>query len=163
MADSSGAGQGQAGPGTWTRHPVVERLDEPESQSLLAQCDVGRIAYTGRFGLTVLPVSYRWHDNAILFRTGVDSPMGEDLRTGIAHADYQVAFEVDEVDAEAREGWSVLVQGSAHHLDTEDERAAVEGVGVEPWPGGNKDHFIRIIPQHITGRRIRQAGSPEAG
>jgi nitroimidazol reductase NimA-like FMN-containing flavoprotein (pyridoxamine 5'-phosphate oxidase superfamily) len=89
--------------------------------------------------------------------------MGEDLRTGIAHADYQVAFEVDEIDTEAREGWSVLVHGAAHHLDSAAERETAASLGVEPWPGGRKDHFIRISPGRITGRRIRQAGTPEAG
>jgi nitroimidazol reductase NimA-like FMN-containing flavoprotein (pyridoxamine 5'-phosphate oxidase superfamily) len=161
MADGS-ADQATAGPGPWTRHPTVEQLDESECRSLLAQYEVGRIAYSGRFGLTVLPVNYRWHDGAIYFRTGADSPMGEDLRTGIAHADYQVAFEVDEVDTEAREGWSVLVQGAAHHLDSAEERDVAEAARVEPWPGGHKDHFIRIIPGRITGRRIRPAGSPAA-
>jgi hypothetical protein len=43
----------------------------------------------------------------------------EDLRTGIEHADYQVAVEADQVNAEVREGWVVLVRGAAHHLDTE--------------------------------------------
>ena len=30
-------------------------------------------------------------------------------RTGIAHPDYKVAFEVDRFDETAREGWSVLI------------------------------------------------------
>ncbi len=39
--------------------PVVEELDEAECLQLVARQDVGRIAYTGRFGLTVFPVNYR--------------------------------------------------------------------------------------------------------
>jgi hypothetical protein len=30
-----------------------------------------------------------------VFRTGQDSPVGDDLRTGIAEAEYKVAFEID--------------------------------------------------------------------
>ena len=30
----------------------------------------------------------------------------EDLRTGIAQAEYQVAVEADQIDVKAREGWS---------------------------------------------------------
>jgi hypothetical protein len=30
--------------------------------------------------------------------------------------------------------------------------------GVEPWPGGEREHAIRIIPHRISGRRIRRPG-----
>jgi len=93
-----------------------------------------------------------------VFRTAPDSPMGEDLRSGIANAEYKVAFEIDELDNSERTGWSVLLQGPAHHVDTATERGSVRTSGVEPWAGGTKDHYIRIVPTRITGRRIRQAG-----
>jgi hypothetical protein len=35
-------------------------------------------------------------------------------------------------------------------------RLAFVGTGVESWPGGEKDHFIKIAPVRITGRRVRQ-------
>jgi nitroimidazol reductase NimA-like FMN-containing flavoprotein (pyridoxamine 5'-phosphate oxidase superfamily) len=135
---------------------VLERLDEAECLQLIADETVGRLAYTGRYGPTVLPVNYRMHEGSVVFRTAQDSPTDEDLRTGIAHAEYQVAFEIDRIDPEAREGWSVLVQGSAHHVDTDEERAAVASAEVEPWPEGEREHFIRIHPARITGRRIRR-------
>lgn len=135
---------------------VSEELEEAECLRLIAPGGVGRIAYSGRFYLTVLPVNYRLHDGSVVFRTAQDSPMGEDLRTGIADADYRVAFEIDDFDLDAREGWSVLIHGPAHHLDSESERSAAMAAGVEPWPGGKKDHFIRITPSRITGRRIRR-------
>jgi nitroimidazol reductase NimA-like FMN-containing flavoprotein (pyridoxamine 5'-phosphate oxidase superfamily) len=137
--------------------PVMERLDEAECLRLITPGGIGRIAYTGRYGPTVLPVNYRMHEGSIVFRTVEDGPTDEDLRTGIAHADYKVAFEIDEFDTAAREGWSVLVQGPAHHMDSEQERASVAAAGVEPWPGGDREVFLRIIPSRITGRRIRRA------
>jgi hypothetical protein len=82
--------------------------------------------------------------------------MGEDLRTGIADAEYKVAFEVDEISPATREGWSILVQGAVHHVESKAELAAVQQSGVQAWPGGEKDLFIRIVPAHITGRRIRR-------
>jgi nitroimidazol reductase NimA-like FMN-containing flavoprotein (pyridoxamine 5'-phosphate oxidase superfamily) len=137
---------------------IMEALDEAECLRLLSLAVVGRIAFVGRYDLTVLPVNYRLVDGAILFRTGQDSMTGEDLRTGIAHADYRVAFEVDAFDEATREGWSVLIQGPAHHLDTPAEQGAAMAAGVEPWPSGEKDHFIRITPARMTGRRIRRGG-----
>jgi hypothetical protein len=52
----------------------------------------------------------------------------------------------------------VLVQGPAHHLDEEPDRTRAQGLGLEAWPGGERDHFIRITPLRISGRRIRRAG-----
>lgn len=135
--------------------PALEELDEAECLRLIAPGGIGRLAYSGRYGLTVLPVNYRLHEGAIVFRTAQDSPTGEDLRTGIAHAEYQVAFEIDEIDPAAREGWSVLIHGPAHHMTTEAERASVLDSGVEPWPDGAREHAIRITPRRITGRRLR--------
>jgi nitroimidazol reductase NimA-like FMN-containing flavoprotein (pyridoxamine 5'-phosphate oxidase superfamily) len=135
----------------------MERLDETECLRLVAGSVIGRIAYVGQYDMTILPVNYRLVDGTILFRTAQDSLTGEDLRTGIAHADYKVAFEVDRLDEIAREGWSVLIWGPAHHLDSEAEQATALAAGVDSWPAGEKDHFIRITPARITGRRIRQA------
>jgi nitroimidazol reductase NimA-like FMN-containing flavoprotein (pyridoxamine 5'-phosphate oxidase superfamily) len=139
---------------------VVELLNEAECQRLIAAGGVGRIGYTGRFGPTVLPVNYVLHEGTIVFRTGQHSPLGEDLRTGIEHAESKVAFEIDELSPATREGWSVLVQGSAHLVDSEAERASIVGLGVEPWAGGEKELFVRILPSRVTGRRIRGAGPP---
>lgn len=137
---------------------VIQPLDEPECLRLLAAGGVGRIGYSGRFGPTILPVNFALHGQTIVFRTGQHSPMGEDLRTGMADAAYKVAFEVDEISPATREGWSILVQGAAHHVDSEAELAAVRQTGVQPWPGGEKDLFIRIVPDRVTGRRISRAG-----
>ena len=134
--------------------PVLERLDEAESLRLIAPGGIGRIAFTGRYGLTVLPVNYKLHDGSIVFRTAQDSPTGEDLRTGIAHAEYQVAFEIDQINPETRDGWSVLIHGPAHHMASDDERAAVAASGVAPWPRGVHEHAIRITPTSVTGRRL---------
>jgi nitroimidazol reductase NimA-like FMN-containing flavoprotein (pyridoxamine 5'-phosphate oxidase superfamily) len=106
----------------------------------------------------VLPVNYKFHDGAILFRTSTDSLTAAELRTGGEGSEYRVAFEVDDFSPASQEGWSVLVQGPAHHLDDESEQAEALAVGVEAWPGGEHDHFIRISPMRITGRRIRRVG-----
>jgi nitroimidazol reductase NimA-like FMN-containing flavoprotein (pyridoxamine 5'-phosphate oxidase superfamily) len=135
---------------------VLESLDEAECLRLISPGGIGRIAYSGRYGLTVLPVNYKLHEGAIVFRTSQNSLTGEDLRTGIAHAEYKVAFEIDHIDLASREGWSVLIHGPAHHMDSEAERKTVVASGVEPWPGGPREHAIRITPDRITGRRLRQ-------
>jgi nitroimidazol reductase NimA-like FMN-containing flavoprotein (pyridoxamine 5'-phosphate oxidase superfamily) len=133
---------------------TITELDEAESLRLIAQGQVGRIAYLSRFGPAVLPVNYKWHDGAIVFRTARHSALDEDLQTGIAGGDYMVAFEIDDFDVRERRGWSVLIQGPAHHVESEAERGAAAEAGVEPWAGGVRELFIRIVPHRITGRRI---------
>jgi nitroimidazol reductase NimA-like FMN-containing flavoprotein (pyridoxamine 5'-phosphate oxidase superfamily) len=137
--------------------PLLEKLDEAECLRLISPGGVGRIAFVGSYDLTVLPVNYRLVNGAILFRTTEDGLTEEDLRPGIAGAEYRVAFQVDHLDAAAREGWSVLVRGPAHHLDADDEKTAARLAGVDPWAPGARNHFIRITPVRITGRRIGTA------
>jgi nitroimidazol reductase NimA-like FMN-containing flavoprotein (pyridoxamine 5'-phosphate oxidase superfamily) len=135
---------------------VIEELDEDQCLKLISEGGIGRIAYVGRFGPAVLPVNYKLLDGAIVFRTAEHGPLDEDLRTGIANADYRVAFEIDEIDLAAGRGWSVLVQGPAHHVQGA-ELDAARGAGVEPWAPGDRELFVRIVPSRITGRRISAA------
>ena len=132
---------------------VIEELSEAQCLQLIAPGGIGRIAYTGRFGPVVLPVNYTLLDQAIVFRTAEHGPLDEDLRTGISGADYRVAFEVDSINLVGRTGWSVLVQGPAHHL-TEAEQDAVRDAGVDTWAPGDRELFVRITPSRITGRHI---------
>ncbi|MGH3171334.1 MAG: pyridoxamine 5'-phosphate oxidase family protein [Trebonia sp.] len=132
---------------------VIEELSEDECLRLISAGGVGRIAFTGRYGPVVLPVNYMLHDQAIVFRTTEHGPLDEDLRTGIEGAEYNVAFEIDELDSSACEGWSVLVQGPAHHV-TEVDQAWAEQAGVVSWAPGSRELFVRIIPRRTTGRRI---------
>jgi nitroimidazol reductase NimA-like FMN-containing flavoprotein (pyridoxamine 5'-phosphate oxidase superfamily) len=136
---------------------VIEELDEAESLRLIAPGGIGRIAYASRFGPAVLPVNYIWHDGAVVFRTARHSALDEDLQTGIAGGDYMVAFEIDQLDVPGRQGWSVLIQGPAHHLEAEAERQSAEQAGVQPWAPGERELFLGIIPHRVTGRRIKPA------
>jgi nitroimidazol reductase NimA-like FMN-containing flavoprotein (pyridoxamine 5'-phosphate oxidase superfamily) len=135
---------------------VIEELDQAECLHLISQGGVGRIAYASRFGPVVLPVNYKLHDGAVVFRTAEHGPLDEDLRTGITGADYKVAFEIDDIDIAKRQGWSVLIQGPAHHV-TEAERVAALRSGIDTWPSGERELFVRIIPSRVTGRRIGPA------
>ena len=130
--------------------PVLEELSEAESLRLIAQAEIGRIGFTGRFGPVVLPVNFKLVDGAVIFRTEEYGHIAEDLRTGITGADYKVAFEVDETDAATRTGWSVLIQGAVHHVD--DRGGAGEPAhGRRRAMGGRGEGLVpadRAIPGH---------------
>jgi hypothetical protein len=153
---SSPSGSAAPDPGTSARR-VLERLSEAECMQLLVDDGVGRLVYTSRYGLTALPVAYKIDEGSVVLGTWDPILFDEDLRTGIAQAEYQVTVEVDQIDVEAREGWFVLVRGAAHHLDTETERASYMDAGLEPWIEGVAAHFIRVNPTTIWGNRVRRA------
>jgi hypothetical protein len=124
---------------------------------LLASGGLGRLVYTSRYGLTAMPIVYKIDAGSIVFGTWDPVLFDEELRTGIAHAEYQVAVEADQFDLEAREGWHVLVGGAAHHLDTEAESAPFIDAGLDPWIEGVPAHFIRVSPTRVWGNRVRPA------
>ncbi|HUN31831.1 MAG TPA: pyridoxamine 5'-phosphate oxidase family protein [Trebonia sp.] len=136
---------------------VLEELDEPTCLELISRGGIGRIGYTAsQFGLVILPVNYALHEGAVVLRTVEHGPLDEELRTGIQGAEQKVAFEIDEFDLAKRVGWSVLIQGPAHHV-TGDEWGTVVQAAVQPIAPGKRELFIRIVPSRITGRRISPA------
>jgi hypothetical protein len=150
----SGSASPSPGADAWR---VVDTLSDAECLELLASCWLGRLVYDGRYGPTALPVTYRMDEGSIVLGTWDTVLFDEDLRTGIEHAEYHVAVEVDQIDVRARDGWFVLVQGAAHHLDTDAERAPFIDAGLEPWIEGVPAHFIRVTPMNIWGNRARPA------
>jgi Pyridoxamine 5'-phosphate oxidase len=154
LSSASGSASSDPGASGWR---VLESLTQAECMQLLAGGGVGRLVYTSRYGPTALPTTYTTDGQSIVLGTWDPALFDEDLRTGIAHAEYQVAVEADQIDLEAREGWIVLVRGAAHHLDTEAERAPLIGAGLEPWIDGVPAHFIRVNPTSTWGNRILRA------
>jgi len=91
----------------------------------------------------VVPVNYIVDGEVIVFR----SDPGEKLdRLHEAPASFQIDF----VDPIHHTGWSVLVQGIAHRASATE----VEHLDIESWAGGEKSHWVRVVPHAITGRRL---------
>lgn len=152
---SSPGGSASPGPDPGARR-VVDPLGEAECWELLASGALGRLVYNSRYGPIALPVVYQVDKGSLVLGTWDPVLFDEDLRTGIAQADYRVAVEADQIDVQARTGWIVLVRGAAHHLDTEAERAPFIDAGLDPWIEEVPAHFIRVNPDSIWGNRTRQ-------
>lgn len=132
----------------WGSGGLVSRLTSAECYDLLAPQGIGRIAFGAAAGTMVLPVNYVVTAGTIVVRTGSGSPIA-------AHGDGQVSFEVDHFDLELAQGWSVLVRGEAHRvLQPAELRNLSEDCDLRPWPAGQHDLFVRIVPSKVTGRRI---------
>jgi len=52
------------------------------------------------------------------------------------------------------------VQRHATLVDDPAELEQLAELGIEPWPGGRREAVIRIETATISGRRIRQGGTP---
>jgi len=133
----------------WGSAGQVERLVPAECYRLLGPRGIGRIAFGTASGLAVLPVNYAVTEATIVIRTGGGSLIG-------VHGDGPASFEADHFDLELGQGWSVLVRGDAHRVLQPGELQNLrEGCDLRPWPAGEHDLFVRIVPSQITGRRIR--------
>jgi len=133
-------------------HPLVRSLERDECLQLLGRSTFGRIGVTYGALPAVLPVNYRLVDESILFRTG----HGTKLHAATCHS--IVAFEVDEIDALAHTGWSVMVTGEARRVTDPGRLDALEAVGIPHW-ADTDEATVEIATTMISGRWI---GRPSA-
>ena len=127
----------------------LEPLGPGECTQLLEPGGIGRLAFLGASGIIVLPVNYAVIAGGIVVRTEEGSSIA-------AHGDDPVSFEADHVDEVLGQGWSVLVRGHAHRVLQPCELELLRKENQpRPWPAGEHDLFIKIVPDRITGRRIR--------
>jgi len=129
--------------------PVIEKLTPPECRLLIAAGGVGRFAVSTSSGPAVLPVNFAVVAGTIVVRTAEGTLVDR-------YGDGLVAFEVDHIDDALSQGWSVLVRGRAHHVAHPAELNRMrEDAVVWPWPGGEREVYVRVMPDRITGRRIQ--------
>jgi nitroimidazol reductase NimA-like FMN-containing flavoprotein (pyridoxamine 5'-phosphate oxidase superfamily) len=129
---------------------TVEVLTEAECHRLLAEQEVGRIAFTDHEGFpVVLPVNFVIDGDLIAIRTDVGAK-SEQVPL------HRVAFQVDGVERWNHSGWSVLVQG--YGQDVTDAVGSyyqeLRGRGVDTWAPGDKSCWLTIDIDRISGRRI---------
>jgi uncharacterized protein len=130
--------------------PVLEELSRAECVRLLATVAIGRICYTRQALPAVEPVNFAVHDGAIVIRTAA----GGKLAAATRHA--VVAFEADDLDLVLRSGWSVTVVGRCEEATDAEDIARLDKLGLKSWAPGDRNHFIRIVPAILTGRRLRK-------
>ena len=136
----------------------LDEIDASECWKLLATQQIGRLAVmVGQYPL-IFPVNFALDERVIVFRTAPGTKL-----YAIEHSN--VTFEIDEIDVDRRSGWSVLVRGVAHQLlarRSGELAARFEASGAQPWAPGERDRIVRIVPDQITGRRIRPGELPQA-
>ena len=126
----------------------LEVLSPEECISLAATMPIGRIVFTDRALPAVQPVNFLIDDGSVIIRTTQGSKLAAATRNAI------VAFEIDEFDRRSQAGWSVTLVGRAQSVRDPAESARLAGLPLQTWAPGARDRFIRIRPEHISGRRL---------
>jgi nitroimidazol reductase NimA-like FMN-containing flavoprotein (pyridoxamine 5'-phosphate oxidase superfamily) len=129
-------------------------LSRGQCLALLASVPVGRIIYTRRALPAVELVNFALDQGDIVIRTDRGGKLAAATRGAV------VAFEADELDPAARAGWSVTAVGPSREVTDPGELARLETIGLRAWAPGTRDHFIRISPVMLNGRRLH-AGSTQ--
>ena len=125
----------------------VTILPVNECWDLMAGVALGRLVTSVDGQPEIFPVNYAVQRRTVLFRTAEGTKL---VSTAINR---RVLFEVDGYDS--AEGWSVIVKGTARSLHTNEDIEEAERAQVLPWTGSEKTHYVRIIPEMVTGRRFR--------
>jgi uncharacterized protein len=100
-------------------------------------------------GPRIVPINYAMYDDAIVFRT---TPYSE---LGTYGWNTDLAFEIDHIDYDKHQGWSVVAIGRATLVEDPDELNDIRANwDPAPWAGGRRHLYIRLTWRDLTGRRI---------
>ena len=133
---------------------VLEPLSPEECTALISPGGVGRFVFMEGRGPVAVPVNYRMLEGDIVFRTAATTSLAARA------AQRRVSFEVDHLDEDLSEGWSVLLSGEARLVEDAAELTDLRALGVRPWAAGPRDRYYRLHPMEVTGRRIRALAEP---
>ncbi|HEX4431299.1 MAG TPA: pyridoxamine 5'-phosphate oxidase family protein [Frankiaceae bacterium] len=143
-----------------TDHPAEPKLLElshDECLALLATRQVGRLGVIAEHYPLIFPVNYALDRDVIVIRTG-----GGTKHSYARHAN--ITFEVDHIDEVTHAGWSVLVKGLAEEVTPahgEEMLDRTKSAAANPWVPGEHEHWLRIIPHYVSGRRLSPGALPD--
>ncbi len=101
-------------------------------------------------GPLVWPVNYSMVGDDIVFRTSPHSLLGTMAWNS------RLAFEVDRIDLDREEGWSVLATGTGEMVEDPDELGLIRTFrDPHPWAGGaTRLLYVRLRWVGLTGREL---------
>jgi hypothetical protein len=132
---------------------ALQHLSRDECLTLMASVPAGRIVYTRRALPAVELVNFALDHGDIVIRTDAGGKLATAARGAV------VAFEADQLDPAGQTGWSVTAVGPSSEVTDPGELARLRGIGLRSWAPGERDHFIRISPVMLNGRRLYTLGA----
>lgn len=132
----------------------LEILHLGDCFQLLTSVPLGRIGFVAGGEVVILPVNFLVDGQDVVFRTA------EGSKLSAVEVGHYVGFEADSYDAATGTGWSVVVNGLAEIVDSDEEEARLDTLGLSSWGSGDSGRvWVRIRPLSITGRRIAAPGA----
>jgi uncharacterized protein len=131
----------------------ISILSETQCWDLLGSVALGRLVTSVDGQPEIFPVNFVVQDRTILFRTA------EGTKLVSAAINDRVLFEVDQHDLEG--GWSVIVKGNARVVRSDEDLDAAVQARLLPWTATTKQHFVRVRPLSVTGRRFAFGVRPD--
>lgn len=127
----------------------LQELSRGDCLRLIATTAVGRIIYTRQAMPAVELVNFAVYDGDIVIRTSSSGKLAAAVSGAV------VAFEVDQLNPGDKTGWSVTAIGRSREVTDPAEIERLRGIGLSTWAPGEREHFIRITPEIVNGRRLR--------
>ncbi len=121
-------------------------LSDDECWALLSTRSVGRLAWHGPEGISVVPLNYVVDGQQIVVAIAPYSSMARECD------DAEVAFEVDHLVEESRAGWSALARGRCRV----DYDHSPDDASPDHWPTGARPLHLRVEVDTLTGRRLAE-------
>jgi uncharacterized protein len=132
----------------------LEILHLGDCYRLLGAVPLGRIGFTAGGQVVILPVNFLVDGQDVVFTAGAGA------RLSAAEVGHFVAFETDSYDPVTGAGWSVVVNGLAEIVDSPEEAARLDTLGLRSWAGAAGRVWVRIRPASITGRHTPATPEP---
>ena len=128
------------------KEPVELTINE--CQDLLAGGVVGRVAFSTRVGPRIVPVNYVTDNGTIVFRTSPYSELG-------SHGPgSEAAFEIDHLDYDRQQGWSVVALGRLEEVAPEEVDEFLMVREPRARAAGHRNFFLKLVWRELSGRRI---------
>jgi uncharacterized protein len=124
-------------------------LSYEKCRELISGGVVGRVAVCTPSGPRIIPVNYAVVEDSVIFRTTPYSLLG-------TYAwNTALAFEIDHLDYDNHRGWSVVATGRGNMVEDREELEAIRSFWEpRPWAGGQRQLYVRLAWDELTGRRI---------
>ena len=133
--------------GSTPRGRRLVAIAEEECWQLVSTRRWGRLLVVVADHPELFPVDHLVDGRSLLVRT----EEGTKLRAAVGA---RVGFEVDEVDDDARLGWTVMLAGYANEVfDTRELDLREIDADEAVWTG-DRVHWLRIVPFKVSGRRL---------
>jgi len=131
--------------------PALIELTVDECERLLRRGTFGRVVLSTPHGNEILPVNYVVHGETVVIHSEPDGILAR-------YADgAELLFEVDLVDDERWQGWSVVARGRG--------RISLDYRGVppvRPWAAGDRRCELQLSWKELSGRKVGAGWDAEA-